>query len=245
MILPGCLNGFTDAEVDLMADMSLGRRPAANWNVLGVSALNPTGHEHQLEASSVAEARGARVVALTLPHNMGIRLSFLSGAVLVGLPGWAETLSLPPAERLRALADPGSGPGSAAGAASPEAGMLGHWPCGTDCASSRPSRRSTPTSPAARSARSAAERGVDPFDALLDVVVADELRTGLRPPMPEPTEADWRLRAAGVAGPPHGGGRQRRRRSSGHDVRRHLQLQLAGQRVGSTRRCRGRRRSVS
>jgi N-acyl-D-aspartate/D-glutamate deacylase len=41
----------------------------------------------------------------------------------------------------------------------------------------------------------AAERGVDAFDALLDVVVADGLRTGLRPPIPEPSEEDWRLRA--------------------------------------------------
>ncbi len=33
-----------------------------------------------------------------------------------------------------------------------------------------------------------------PFDELLDVVVADSLRTGLRPPMGE-SEADWALRA--------------------------------------------------
>src|SRR5205807_9972728 len=41
----------------------------------------------------------------------------------------------------------------------------------------------------------AAERGADPFDALLDVVVADELRTVLMPPARGDDLESWRLRS--------------------------------------------------
>ena len=40
---PGCLNGFSDEEVDLMATLSLLANRPVNWNVLGVSAMNPGG----------------------------------------------------------------------------------------------------------------------------------------------------------------------------------------------------------
>jgi N-acyl-D-aspartate/D-glutamate deacylase len=195
LILPGCLNGFTDEEVELMADLSIAAGRPANWNVLGVSSLNPEGHVRQLDASTRAGARGARVVALTLPHSMSIRLSFLSGAVLSGLPGWRETLALPPPERIRALSDPAVRKRLAEGADSPEAGvlrLLANW-------KRLEFAETFDESNAAVAGRSvgevAEERGQDPFDALLDVVVADGLRTGLRPPMPAPSEEDWRLRA--------------------------------------------------
>ncbi|MHB1711570.1 MAG: amidohydrolase family protein, partial [Acidimicrobiales bacterium] len=105
-VLAGSLNGFTDEEKDLLTRMSLAGNRPINWNVLGVSALNPDGHLRQLAASDYASDRGARVVALTLPHSMRIRLSFLSGFVLEGLPGWRPVMTLPVAERMRALADP-------------------------------------------------------------------------------------------------------------------------------------------
>ncbi len=194
MIVPGCLNGFTDEEVDLLAAVSRAADRPLNWNVLGVSAMNPDGLAHQLAASDRARALGGTVVALTLPHTMRIRLSFEHGAILDGLPGWREVLALPQGARLAALSDPAVRRRLDQGAQSEEAGILRHL---TQWRRLLFEETFAPEN-AAVEGRSvgqvAAERGVDDFDALLDVVVADGLRTGLRPPIPE-SEEDWVLRA--------------------------------------------------
>ena len=97
-----------------------------NWNVLGVSAMNPDGAWSQLAAGTAAADRGATVVALTLPHTMQLRLSFEHGAILDGLPGWREVFALPVAERIAALSDPETRRRLDAGAQSDEAGILRH-----------------------------------------------------------------------------------------------------------------------
>ena len=194
-IIPGCLSGFTDDEIALLTDMSLAADRPLNWNVLGVSTANPAGHERQLRASQVAAERGGRVVALTMPHATKIRLSFLSGFVLDGLPGWRETMHLPVAERLRALADPQVRRRLDEGAHSKAAGILrglANWERLNVVETFAPQN-------ADASGRSvgevAAARGREPFDTLLDVVIADELRTGLSPAPFGDDAADWRMRA--------------------------------------------------
>jgi N-acyl-D-aspartate/D-glutamate deacylase len=194
LIVPGCLNGFSDEEVDLMTTLSLLADRPANWNVLGVSALNPRGLEHQLEASTRAAQRGATVVALTLPHTMKLRLSFDPGTILDSLPGWREMFALHVEARMQVLSDPVERARLDAGAKSKEAGIIGalaRWENliidETFAAENAPYE--------GRSVGDVAKAtDKDPFDALLDVVIADGLRTGLRPPIPE-SDADWELRA--------------------------------------------------
>ena len=194
LIIPGCLNGFTDDEVDLMAELSLAAASPLNWNVLGVSATG--NHEHQLDASTRAAARGVQVVALTIPQSMRIRLSFLSGFVLDGLPGWADVLGAPIPDRLALLADPEVRTRLDAGAHSEAAGVLAglaRWDRFTIVEGFTPEARADEGRSVGDIAR---ERGVDPFDALLDIVVADGLRTGLRPELPAEDDATWQARAA-------------------------------------------------
>ncbi|ORC00463.1 aminoacylase [Mycobacterium persicum] len=194
-IIPGCLSGFTDDDIALLTDMSVAADRPLNWNLLGVSAANPAGHEKQLRAYDVAAERGGRVVALTLPHGMKIRLSFLSGFVLDGLPGWRDIMHLPVPQRLAALADPAVRRRLAEGAASKEAGMLrglAQWDRLVIVETFAPENADA----TGRSVGEvAAARGGEPFDTLLDIVIADELRTGLPPPLTGDDAADWKMRA--------------------------------------------------
>ncbi len=195
-ILAGCLNGFTEDEKDLLTRMSLAGNRPINWNVLGVSGTNPSHHDRQLGASDYAAGRGGRVVALTLPHAVGVRLSFHTGFVFDGLPGWRPIMALPPDERMKALADPEVRRRLKEGAASDEAGVLRRlvdW---------RKLQIVEVFSPENRAFEGrtvgeimADQGGDDPFDVLCDIVIADELRTGLRPGGVTATAADWKLRA--------------------------------------------------
>jgi N-acyl-D-aspartate/D-glutamate deacylase len=196
-ILAGCINGFTDDERDLLAAMSSVAERPLNWNVLGVSSMNPTGHGSQLAASDHAAERGGRVVALTLPHTMRLRLSFLSGFVLDGFPGWREVLSLPVPERVAALSDPAVRRRLDAGANSEEAGLLrglASWRGLEVIEAFAPENQAHEGRTIGQIVDERGD-GAEPFDVLLDIVVADELRTGLRPSGLKDSEADWQLRA--------------------------------------------------
>src|SRR4029079_8993455 len=193
LIIAGCLNGFSDDEVDLMTSMSLAADRPVNWNVLGVAAGGM--HETQLDASSRAAERGARVVALTLPKGIRIRLSFLTGFVLDGLPGWREVIALPVAERIKAFSDPAVRARLDEQAHSKEAGVLANlarWERLEIVEGFSPETRAYEGRKIGDIAK---EQGKAPFDALLDIVIADGLRTGLTPDFGGPESAEtWETR---------------------------------------------------
>jgi N-acyl-D-aspartate/D-glutamate deacylase len=86
--------------------MSAAANRPLNWNLLQVYAQNWDLVQHQLEGYDVAKERGGKVLALTLPDTFRTRLNLRSGFILDILNGWDELMALPPEEKLAMLRDP-------------------------------------------------------------------------------------------------------------------------------------------
>ena len=129
-ITNGCLDSFSDEEIDLMTAMSVTARRPLNWNVLTVDARSAERIEHQLSASSAAAAAGGRIVALTMPTLVPMNMSFRTHCALFLIPGWGDVMGLPEDERMEQLADPAVRAMLDERARSKEAGVfrgLSHW----------------------------------------------------------------------------------------------------------------------
>jgi N-acyl-D-aspartate/D-glutamate deacylase len=184
---------FSDEHITLMAAMSASADRPLNWNVLVVGAGADT-YRAQLEASDRAAEQGGRVLALTVPAVMQLHLNFRSGFLFDALPGWGPTMALPDDEKMRALADPDVRTRLKDGAES-DTGLFRamlRWDNLRISETFAPGNKSF----AGRTvAEVAAEQGADPFDALLDVVITDDLRTVLTPPARGDDPESWRLRS--------------------------------------------------
>jgi N-acyl-D-aspartate/D-glutamate deacylase len=192
-IVPGCINGFSEEEMQLLAAMSSTAQRPLNWNVLGVG--DTESYKHQLGASDFASSNGGRVVALTLPQGIKLRLTFLSGMILDALPGWNELFGLAVDERLDALRDPEMRRRLDAGAKSPDAGIIGALAKWRHLRIVETFAPETAPYEGKTVGEVMAITGQEEFDALLDIVVADGLRTGLSPGMLPESDELWRERA--------------------------------------------------
>src|SRR5215218_9500206 len=194
----GCLDGFDDDEVDFMIDFAKAADRPLNWNVLTVDSHDPDRYRNQLAAMDRCRDAGAEVVALTMPILVGMNMSFLTYCALNMMPDWGPILGLPPVARLACLRDPDVRRYMETRAASPEAGVFARltgW--------ERYVIGDTFADPSLRGrlvAELAAERGVSAFDALLDVVVADDLRTVLWPGPTDDDDEAWKHPSVMIGG---------------------------------------------
>lgn len=190
----GCLDQFADEEIELFSDMSATAKRPLNWNVLTIDSREPTRIPRQLSAGDRAAEKGGRIVALTLPVQVPMNMSFLNHCGLFLIPGWKDVLGLPVAERMVELQKPEVQARMLEQAAAPEAGVFKrladfeNYLIGDTYAAANEGLKGR------RVADLAAERGTDAFATLIDIVVADELRTVLWPIPPDGDDASWELR---------------------------------------------------
>ncbi|MFE2813326.1 amidohydrolase family protein [Streptomyces nigra] len=194
-IVAGCLDQFSDAEIDLLVEMSAAAGRPLNWNVLTVDAAVPERVPRQLLASERARKAGGRIVALTMPILTPMNMSLGTFCALNLIPGWGPILGLPVPERIAKLRDPDVRAEMLRRAASKEAGVFrrladfGRYVIGDTY--SEANRGLT-----GRVVRDiAAERGQDPFACLVEICADDGLRTVLWPMPPDNDPASWALRA--------------------------------------------------
>ena len=190
----GCLDGFGDDEVQFMIRFSkAGNRPL-NWNVLTVDSHAPERYRNQLKAMDDAAAAGARVVALTMPVIVGMNMSFLTYCALNMMPDWGDILGLPVPERIEKLKDPETRRFMEARAASPDAGVFARLTGWDTYVIGDTFSEENEGLTGRRVGDIAAERGAGAFDTLLDIVIADGLRTVLWPGATDADPESWELR---------------------------------------------------
>ncbi|MFD3501554.1 amidohydrolase family protein [Streptomyces sp. NPDC058678] len=194
-IVAGCLDQFSDAEIDLLAEMSAAAGRPLNWNVLTIDAAVPERVPRQLLASERARKAGGRVVALTMPILTPMNMSLGTFCALNLIPGWGPILGLPVPERIERLRDPSVRAGMLERAGSKEAGVFrrlahfGRYVIGDTYSEANRGLSGRVVQDIA------AERGQDPFQCLVEICAADELRTVLWPMPTDNDPASWSLRA--------------------------------------------------
>ena len=184
---------FEPWATELMADMSAAARRALNWNILTITAARREQAHAALRAGDEARARGGKVVALTIPMNFGLRLSFLSGFILDAMPGWEAAMGLPRAQKLALLRDRTARAELNAAAQRPGNQLRGlaDWSAMVIYDVVADENRGY----AGRTVGEiATEQAREPWDVLCDIAVADDLHTSFGRPAPADSEDDWKAR---------------------------------------------------
>lgn len=187
---PG-IDPFSPELVELMTRMSLAAERPVNWNAIAPQPGNEALLEHQLAAADYARARGGEIMALTVAANATVRINFHTGFFLDSLPGWDGLFRLQVPERIALLRNTDKRRELEAGAASRSGGVAAMM--------SRFDRYTVADSGnrelvGRKLADIAAQQGKSVFDAMIDITIADNLRTVFSPESPAADRALWERR---------------------------------------------------
>ena len=185
---------FDDEVYQLLTDMSVAADRPLNWNVIFANARQADVIQEKLRASDFAAEQGGRVIALTAPMPAESRLSFESGFLLDTLHGWSEPMALSNKEKLALLSDPERRSELNENAQKPSAFRgVARWERLTVGEVTKQDLKHLE----GRSIGDIAEElGKTPWEALCEIVVEDDLKTGLYPPAAGDNEESWALRQA-------------------------------------------------
>lgn len=190
----GGLDQFSDEEIELVIAMSAAAGRPLNWNVLTVDSSVPERVPRQLGAADVAAASGGRVVALTMPVIVPMNMNFGTFCSFNLMPGWGDVLNLPKPERIAKLREPEVRREMVERSHSAEAGVfrrLADWEnyvIGDTFSAANDGLKGR------RVRHIADERHQDAFSTLVEIAIADDLRTILWPGAPDNDPASWEMR---------------------------------------------------
>jgi N-acyl-D-aspartate/D-glutamate deacylase len=129
-----------------------------------------------------------------MPVSSTLRVNFESGFVLDSLPGWSALFELPTAQRLRALRDPEQRGRMREGVENGDTTLVRRFRDWGQLIVEQTFTPETAMFGGRRLSDVAADGSRDAFDTLLDIVIADGLRTVIvLPPVGNDAES-WRLR---------------------------------------------------
>ena len=180
---------FSNEIKQLMSDLSAAAQRPLNWNAL--NAGDPETMANQLSATDLARANGGDVRALTIPQPITVRINLFAGFVFDAMDGWDCLFRMPIEERISELSDPARRQILDESARTGPLRGLADWAALTVHAVALPQHKALE---GRRVGDIAAEQGKTPFDAMLDLAIAEGLRTSFMPPAVGGDAAMWQVR---------------------------------------------------
>lgn len=181
-MLPGV--DFNEDTYKILTDFSLAAQRPVNWNLVAIQNASPAAvasAQVKLKATDYARERGAEVIALTLPMAATVRMNLFTGFIFDAIPGWFEMFRLPLAERMEKLRDKNYRQQLLAQAKSPAAGAMGGLLNFDVLKIDETFCAETEKYNGRMVGEIARAEGREPIDVMMDIALADGLKTSFMP----------------------------------------------------------------